>query len=45
MSLLALSNFAEMLTVMAAQRARKNISSLVALDVQEVWVHDENGAR
>ena len=44
MSLLALSNFAEMLTVMAAQRARKNISSLVALDVQEVWVHDENGA-
>lgn len=43
MSLLALSNFAEMLTAMAAQRARKNISSLVALDVQEVWVHDENG--
>ena len=43
MSLLALSNFAEMLTIMAAQKARKNISSLVALDVQEVWVHDENG--
>lgn len=43
MSLLALSNFAEMLTVMAAQKARKNISSLVALDVQEVWAHDENG--
>ncbi len=43
LTLLALSNFSEMLTAMAAQRARRNIKSLVALNVKELWVVDDNG--
>lgn len=42
-TVLALSNFSEMLTTLAAQKARQNISSLVALDVQEVWIKNEDG--
>lgn len=43
LTLLALSNFSEMLTAMAAQRARRNIKSLVALNVKELWVVDDSG--
>ena len=43
LTVLALSNFSEMLTTLAAQKARQNISSLVALDVQEVWIKNEDG--
>ena len=44
LSLLALSNFAETLTIMAAQKARQNIRDLVGLNVQEVWVKREDGS-
>lgn len=43
LTLLTLSNCAEMLTTLAARRARSNISKLVALDVREVWIVDEHG--
>lgn len=43
LSLLALSHFSEALTLMAAQRARSNIKDLIDLDVQEVWVQNEEG--
>ncbi|MCR5537134.1 MAG: cation-translocating P-type ATPase [Succinivibrio sp.] len=43
LTLLTLSNCAEMFTTMAAKRARTNISNLVALDVREVWVNGEDG--
>lgn len=44
LTLLTLSNFAEMLTTLAARRARSSISDLVALDEREVWVVDKNGS-
>ncbi len=43
LSLLTLSNFAEMLTVMAAHKARQNIKDLVGLNVSEVWVRRDSG--
>ncbi|MBO6258389.1 MAG: cation-translocating P-type ATPase [Succinivibrio sp.] len=43
LTLLTLSNCAEMFTTLAAQKARNNISKLVSLDVREVWVNDKNG--
>lgn len=43
LSLLAISHFAEGLTTLAAAKARKNISDLVSLEAQEVWLKDENG--
>lgn len=43
LSLLAISHFAEGLTTLAAKRARKNISDLVSLDTQEVWLPDSDG--
>ncbi len=43
LSLLALSNFAETLAIMAAQRARQNIGDLIGLNVQEVWLKQDNG--
>lgn len=43
LTLLALSNFAEMLTFYAAERARKHISGLLRLDQHFVWLYDENG--
>lgn len=43
LTLLALSNFAEMLTMFAADKARKHISSLLSLDQQYVWKIEENG--
>lgn len=43
LTLLTLSNCAEMLTTLAARKARSNISKLVALDVRDVWIVDENG--
>lgn len=43
LTLLTLSNCAEMLTTLAARKARSNISKLVALDVRDVWVIDDNG--
>ena len=43
LSLLAISHFAEGLTTLAAKKARKNISDLVSLDTQEVWLRDEKG--
>lgn len=43
MSLLAISHFAEGLTTLAAKKARKNITDLVSLESQEVWVRDANG--
>lgn len=43
LSLLTLSNCAEMITTMAARKARSNISKLVALDVRDVWVKGEDG--
>lgn len=41
LTLLALSNFAEMLTIYAADRARKHLSTLLKLDQQYVWKIDE----
>ncbi|MBO5566107.1 MAG: cation-translocating P-type ATPase [Succinivibrio sp.] len=43
LTLLTLSNCAEMLTTLAAQKARNNITKLVALDVREVWVTGKDG--
>lgn len=43
LTLLTLSNCAEMLTTLAARKARSNISKLVALDVRDVWIVDDNG--
>lgn len=43
LTLLALSNFAEMLTLGAAEKARKHISSLLSLDEQFVWRVDALG--
>lgn len=43
LSLLALSNFAETLTILAAQKVRQNIQDLVGLNEQEVWVTREDG--
>lgn len=43
LTLLALSNFAEMLTFYAAERARKHISGLLKLDQQFVWLYDAEG--
>ncbi len=43
LSLLVLSNFAEMLTISAAEKARQHISSLLAMDEKYVW-KVENGA-
>ena len=43
LTLLTLSNCAEMLTTLAARKARSNISKLVALDVRDVWIIDDNG--
>lgn len=43
LSLLAISHFAEGLTTLAAKKARKNITELVSLEAQEVWLSDENG--
>lgn len=43
LSLLAISNFSEALTILAAQKARKNISDLVSLDTQDVWLRNEDG--
>ena len=43
LSLLAISHFAEGLTTLAAKKARKNITDLVSLESQEVWVSDEKG--
>ena len=44
LTLLSLSNFSEMLTAMAAQRARRNIKSLVNLNVKELWVLNDDGS-
>ncbi|MBP2630622.1 MAG: ctpC 2 [Firmicutes bacterium] len=41
LTLLALSNFAEMLTIYAADRARKHLSTLLKLDQQYVWKIDD----
>ena len=41
LTLLALSNFAEMLTTYTAERARKHISTLLRLDQQYVWKIEE----
>ncbi len=43
LTLLTLSNCAEMLTTYAARRARSNIKKLVDLDVRDVWVVGEGG--
>ncbi|MGL5511834.1 MAG: heavy metal translocating P-type ATPase, partial [Sporomusa sp.] len=43
LTLLALSNFAEMLTTYTAERARKHISNLLRLDQQYVWKIEEGG--
>ncbi|MBP2637273.1 MAG: ctpC 2 [Firmicutes bacterium] len=43
LTLLALSNFAEMLTTYTAERARKHISNLLKLDQQYVWKIQEDG--
>lgn len=43
LTLLTLSNCAEMLTTYAARRARSNIKKLVDLDVRDVWVVCEGG--
>lgn len=44
LTLLALSNFAEMLTIYAADRARKHISTLLRLDQQYAWkIEDATG--
>ena len=43
LSLLAISHFAEGLTTLAAKKARKNITDLVSLEAQEVWLKDDKG--
>lgn len=43
LSLMTLSNVAEMLTIYAAERARKHISSLLSLDQQFVWRVADDG--
>jgi len=43
LTLLALSNFAEMLTTYTAERARKHISHLLRLDQQYVWKIGDDG--
>lgn len=43
LSLMTLSNVAEMLTLYAAERARKHISSLLQLDQQFVWRVADDG--
>lgn len=43
LSLMTLSNVAEMLTIYAAERARKHISSLLQLDQQFVWRVADDG--
>ena len=43
LSLMTLSNVAEMLTIYAAERARKHISSLLQLDQQFVWRIADDG--
>lgn len=43
LSLMTLSNVAEMLTIYAAERARRHISSLLKLDQQYVWRVDDDG--
>lgn len=43
LSLLAISNFAEGLTLLAAKRARKNIASLLSLKDDMVWLTDDLG--
>lgn len=43
LSLMTLSNVAEMLTIYAAERARKHISSLLKLDQQFVWRVADDG--
>lgn len=43
LSLMTLSNVAEMLTIYAAERARKHISSLLQLDQQYVWRVEDDG--
>jgi cation-transporting P-type ATPase C len=43
LTLLALSNFAEMLTFYAAEKARKHISGLLKLDQQYVWLYGADG--
>lgn len=43
LSLMTLSNVAEMLTIYAAERARKHISSLLKLDQQFVWRVTDDG--
>lgn len=43
LTLLALSNFAEMLTTYTAERARKHISHLLRLDQQYAWKIEEGG--
>lgn len=43
LSLLAISNFAEALTMLAAKKARSNICDLLALDVQEAWIINDEG--
>ena len=43
LTLLALSNFAEMLTTYTAERARKHISNLLQLDQQYVWKIEADG--
>ncbi len=43
LTLLALSNFAEMLTTYTAERARKHISTLLRLDQQYIWKIEQDG--
>lgn len=43
LSLMTLSNVAEMLTIYAAERARKHISNLLKLDQQYVWRVEDDG--
>ena len=42
LTLLAISNFSEMLTSLAARRARTNISRLVGLNVRDVWIRENS---
>lgn len=43
LSLMTLSNVAEMMTIYAADRARKHISGLLKMDQQTTWLLDEHG--
>lgn len=43
LSLLVLSNFAEMLTIGAAEKARQHISSLLDMKEKFVWLKNDNG--